>query len=134
MFLVCPLIVIQVCFLNYPHQAISKQTYFMWQFILQTFWQSKSEGFNYSCMVIILFNTGLCRSAFSTISLGKLDFRLSVLSAVLQFFNLNQMLWIKILKHLFWYFVILLFNFVTWFCSHFLKTHLKESLYKNSIV
>ena len=47
---------------------------------------------HYSCMVIILFNTGLCRSAFSTISLGKLDFRLSVLSAVLQFFNLNQML------------------------------------------
>ena len=37
---------------------------------------------HYSSVVIILFNAGLCRSAFSTISVGKLFFCLSVLSAV----------------------------------------------------
>ena len=32
-----------------------------------------------SCVIITLFNTVLCRSAFSTISFQKLVFRLSVL-------------------------------------------------------
>ena len=50
---------------------------------------TKSYFTHYSCVVIILFNTGLCRSAFSTIYFGKLVFRLSVLSAML--FALNQM-------------------------------------------
>ena len=35
---------------------------------------------HYSCMVIALFNTALCMSAFSTLSFRKLVFRLSVLS------------------------------------------------------
>ena len=30
----------------------------------------------YSCVVTVLFNTNLCRSAFSTVFFGKLDFRL----------------------------------------------------------
>ena len=50
---------------------------------------TKSYFTHYSCLVIILFNTGLCKSVFSTISIGKLVFRLSVLSTV--FFVLNQM-------------------------------------------
>ena len=37
---------------------------------------------HYLCVVIILFNTGLCKSAFSTYSFGKLDFRLSVFSVI----------------------------------------------------
>ena len=41
----------------------------------------------YCCVVIVLFNTALCMSAFSIVSFGKLVFRLSVLSA---FFLLNQ--------------------------------------------
>ena len=50
-------------------------------------------------MVIVLFNMALCRSAISiisTVSFGKLVFRLSVLSA---FFILNQMFSIITLKH-----------------------------------
>ena len=43
---------------------------------------------HYSYVVIIMFNTGLCSSAFSTISSGKIVFRLSMLSV---FFVLNQM-------------------------------------------
>ena len=35
---------------------------------------------HYSCVVIVLFNTALCRSAFSSVSFRKLVFRLSVLS------------------------------------------------------
>ena len=35
---------------------------------------------HYPCVVIILFNTALCRSAFSTVSFRKLVFGLSVLS------------------------------------------------------
>ena len=35
---------------------------------------------HYSCVVIVLFNTSLCRSAFSTVSFRKLVFRFSVLS------------------------------------------------------
>ena len=35
---------------------------------------------HYSCMVIVLFNTALCMSAFSIVSFRKLVFRLSVLS------------------------------------------------------
>ena len=46
----------------------------------------------YSYVVTILFNTGLCRSAFSTVSFGKLVFRLSVLSVFFCFESnvLNQ--------------------------------------------
>ena len=40
-----------------------------------------------SCIVIVFFNTTLCRPAFSTVSFGKLIFRRSVLSA---FFVFNQ--------------------------------------------
>ena len=40
---------------------------------------TKSYFTRYSCVVIILFNTGLSRFAFSTISFRKLVFRLSVL-------------------------------------------------------
>ena len=40
----------------------------------------KSYFTHYSCVVIILFNTALCRSAFSTVSFTKLVFRLPVLS------------------------------------------------------
>ena len=46
-------------------------------------------------LVIILFNTGLCWSAFSTISFWKLVFHLFVLSV---FFVLSQMCWIRILN------------------------------------
>ena len=42
---------------------------------------------------VISFNSCLCRSAFPSISFGKLVFRLSVLSV---FLVLNQMFWIKI--------------------------------------
>ena len=34
----------------------------------------------YSCVAIVLFNTALCRSAFSTVSFRKLVFRLAVIS------------------------------------------------------
>ena len=50
---------------------------------------TKSYFLHYSCVVIILFNAGFCRSAFSTISVGKLFFCLSVLSAVFFCFELN---------------------------------------------
>ena len=43
---------------------------------------------HYSCVIIILFNTDLCRSTFSAISFRKLVFRLSVLSV---FFVSSQM-------------------------------------------
>ena len=42
---------------------------------------------HYSCVVLILFNTGLCWSAFSRISFRKLVFRFSVFSV---FFVLSQ--------------------------------------------
>ena len=71
---------------------------------------TKSYFMHYSCVVIILLNTGLWRSAFSIIYFGKLVFCLSVLSAV--FFDLNQMFWIKTLEYVFWCYVILLLNFV----------------------
>ena len=41
-------------------------------------WAKKSSFTHYSHVVIILFKTGLCWSAFSTISFGKLAFHLSV--------------------------------------------------------
>ena len=41
---------------------------------------TKSHFTNYSCVVIVLLNTALCRSAFSTVSFRKQVFRLSVLS------------------------------------------------------
>ena len=40
----------------------------------------KSYFTQYSCVVIVLFNTALCRSTFSTVSFTNLVFRLSVLS------------------------------------------------------
>ena len=70
---------------------------------------TKSHFMYYSYVVIIFFNACLCRSAISTISVGKLVFCFSVRSAV--FFVLNQLLWIKTLKYVFWSYVILLFNF-----------------------
>ena len=50
-------------------------------------------------VVIILFNVGLCRSAISTISVGKVVFCLSVLSAA--FFVFNQMFLIMTSKYVF---------------------------------
>ena len=44
---------------------------------------AKSYFTHHYCVVIVLFNTALCRSAFSTVSLRKIIFRLSV-------FALNQ--------------------------------------------
>ena len=41
---------------------------------------TKSYFIHYSCVVMVVFNTALCSSAFSTVSSGKLAFRLSVLS------------------------------------------------------
>ena len=41
---------------------------------------TKSYFTHYSCVVIVLFNTDLCRSASSTVSFRKLGFRLSALS------------------------------------------------------
>ena len=64
---------------------------------------TKSYFTHYSCVVIILFNTALCRSSFSKVSFRKLVFGLPVLS-------LNQD--IK--------------TCVTWICSFVL------TLYKNS--
>ena len=49
---------------------------------------TKSYFMHYSFVVIALFNTALCRSAFSIVSFGKLAFRLSVLPVI---FVLNQM-------------------------------------------
>ena len=43
---------------------------------------TKSYFAHYSYVVIILLNTGLCRSAFSTISFVKLVFRLSMLFVI----------------------------------------------------
>ena len=41
---------------------------------------TKSYFTHYSCVVIVMFNTTLCRSAFSPVSFRNLCFRLSVLS------------------------------------------------------
>ena len=57
---------------------------------------TKSYFTDYSCMVIILFSTGLCRSTFSAISFEKLVFCFPVLYV---FFALNQILSIKTLKY-----------------------------------
>ena len=54
---------------------------------------TKSYFMHYPCVVIVLFNTDLCRSAFSTISFGKLVFRLSFV-----FFILNKIFWIQDIK------------------------------------
>ena len=45
---------------------------------------TKSYFTHYSCVVIILFNTGFRKSAFSTDFFGKLVFRVSSLSALYQ--------------------------------------------------
>ena len=70
----------------------------------ETFYQlkeaTKSYFTHYSCVVIVLFNTVLCRSAFSTVSLRNLGFRLSVIS-------LNQVSKICVIKY-----VILICSFV----------------------
>ena len=42
---------------------------------------TKSFFTYYPCVLIFLFNTGLCRSGFSIISFGKLIFCVSVVSA-----------------------------------------------------
>ena len=57
---------------------------------------TKSYFMHYSCKAIVLFNTALYRSTFSTVSCRKLVFCLSVLSV---FFVLNQMILIKTLKY-----------------------------------
>ena len=65
---------------------------------------TKSYITHNSCVVIVLFNTALCRSAFSTVSFRKLVFRLSV-------FSLNQDIKIG---------VIMLCNLGMQFCFHFI--------------
>ena len=85
---------------------------------------------HYSCVFIILFNTDLCRIAFSTISFGKLVFRLFELW-IFNFFN--QMLWTKVLKYMLSCYAIFLCNFVMWPCSHFIKTHPIKTVCKNAI-
>ena len=64
----------------------------------------------YSCVVIVLFNTDLCRSAFSTVSFRKLVF-----------FVFLCFLWIKTLKFASSCYVILICNFVL---TLYKKTHL----------
>ena len=51
-------------------------SYYFWQLFKEA---TKSYITHYSCMVIIFFSTGLCRSALSTISFVKLLFCLSML-------------------------------------------------------
>ena len=68
------------CFLS---TLISDMSTF--RFILEIYFvifkgATKSHFTNYSCVVIVLLNTALCRSAFSTVSFSKQVFRLSVLS------------------------------------------------------
>ena len=65
---------------------------------------TKSYITHNSCVVIVLFNTALCRSAFSTVSFSKLVFRLSV-------FSLNQDIKIG---------VIMLCNLGMQFCFYFI--------------
>ena len=86
---------------------------------------TKSYFTHYSCVVIVLINTALCRSAFPTISFRKLVYRPSVL----------RFLWIKTLKFAlscnvqFWY--VILF-------SLYIKTHLlsinKQAIYESFTV
>ena len=59
----------------------------------KNFWKNikgvtKSYSTHYSCVVIVLFNTALCRSVFSTVSLENYFF---VFLCFLCFFVLNQM-------------------------------------------
>ena len=58
---------------------------------------TKSYFTHYSCVVIVSFDTALCKSAFSTVSFGKLVFRLSLLSlnqnikiCIIMLFNFNM--------------------------------------------
>ena len=53
---------------------------------------TKSYFTHYSCVIIVLFNAGLCRFVLSTNSSEKLGFRLSV------FFVSNQIFRFKALK------------------------------------
>ena len=76
-------------------------------------------------MVIILFSTALCRSAFSTVSFEKLVFRLSLLSV---FFVLNQMFRIKTLKYVLSCYAILLCDFVLTLCKNSPLINTKEFL------
>ena len=66
---------------------------------------TKSDFTHYSCVVNVLFNTALYRSAFSPVSFRNLGFRLSVLS----------------LKQVFEICTIKLCNFDLQFCSHFIQ-------------
>ena len=74
-------------------------------------------------VALVLFNTALCWSAFSTVSFGKLVFRLSLLFV---FFVLNQMFWTKTLKYeLSYYVTIYVIFFPTLYkSSPFLNTKL----------
>ena len=82
---------------------------------------TKSYFSHHSCVVIVLFNTDLCRSAFSTISFGKLFFSFCVFCAFCFESNaLNQC--IKICVIMGPCNEILLCNFVMQFFSHFTKT------------
>ena len=75
---------------------------------------------HYSCVIIILFNTGLCRSAFPTIFFRKLVFPVSVLSVFFVFESDVPNQGNKIC-------LIMLRNFVMKFCSHFIKTQTTKS-------
>ena len=55
-------------------QEIINLQYFVFKVV------TKSYFTHYSCVVIVFFNTALCRSSFSTVSFRKLVFRLFVLS------------------------------------------------------
>ena len=83
----------------------------------------KSYYKQYSCVVIVLFNTALWRSEFSTVSFRKLVF-----------FVFLCFLWIKTLKFASSCYVILISNFVL---TLYKKTHLfinKKAIYKSSTV
>ena len=74
---------------------------------------TKSYYTQYSCGVIVLLNTALCRSAFSTVSLGKTSFLVFLC-----------FLWIRTLKFASSWNVILGCNFVLTLYkkTHFLQT------------
>ena len=98
---------------------------------------TKSCFTQYSCVVIVLFNTGFCRSAFSTISFGKLIFRLSVLSVFLFCFEsnvLNQDIKICYNTIQFCHVLCLLCNFARTLCimqkQAFILSYSKKLIYK----
>ena len=56
---------------------------------------TKSYFTHYSCVVIVFFNTALCRLAFSTVSFRKLVFH--------PVFSLNQDIKIGVIMYVFWH-------------------------------